>query len=86
MTTNGPDAMDGDTASTDLAETSVPWSARSPQRWIFAIAAVALTVAIVIAALGSIRTGEGSVVPFLMLLVGPVLGGFYFWYFSIKRW
>ncbi|MSO26832.1 MAG: hypothetical protein EXQ60_02035 [Candidatus Nanopelagicales bacterium] len=64
----------------------VPWSARSPQKWFFSALAVVLTVAIMGAALTAIGKGEGTVVPYLMLVVGPVLGVFYFWYFAIKRW
>ena len=86
MTPNGDDAMNNSKASNGLPGAPVPWSVRAPQRWVFAIAAVVVTVAIVIAALGAIGNGEGGVVPYLMLVVGPVLGGFYLWYFAIKKW
>ncbi|GDX32719.1 hypothetical protein LBMAG15_16540 [Actinomycetes bacterium] len=68
------------------AVTEVPWSARAPQKWLFSALAVVLTVAIMGAAIVAIGKGEGSVVPYLMLVVGPVLGVFYFWYFALKKW
>lgn len=52
----------------------------------FSALAVVLTVAIMGAAIVAIGKGEGSVVPYLMLVVGPVLGVFYFWYFALKKW
>lgn len=63
----------------------VPWSARAPQRYVFAAAAVVIAVAVVISALAYISSGTGGVVPYLMLVGGPVLGGIYAWYFGFRR-
>ncbi|MEK9664266.1 MAG: hypothetical protein VW362_02275 [Candidatus Nanopelagicales bacterium] len=62
----------------------VPWSARSPQRYVFAAVAVVLGAAVVLAALAYIRAGEGGVVPFLMITVGPVLSVIYVYYFGFR--
>jgi hypothetical protein len=55
----------------------VPWSARSPQRYVFAALAVIIGIAVVLTALAYIRAGTGGVVPFLMITVGPVLAVVY---------
>lgn len=62
----------------------VPWSARSPQRYVFAVIAVVLGIAVVLAALAYIRADEGGVVPFLMITVGPVLSVIYVYYFGFR--
>ncbi|MFM8773598.1 MAG: hypothetical protein ACKOFP_07125 [Actinomycetota bacterium] len=63
----------------------VPWSARSPQRYVFAAIAVILGIAIVATALAYIRAGTGGVVPFLMITVGPVLAVVYVYYFGFRK-
>lgn len=62
----------------------VPWSARAPQRYVFAVIAVVLGIAVVLAALAYIRAGEGGIVPFLMITVGPVLSVVYVYYFGFR--
>ncbi|PHX61217.1 MAG: hypothetical protein CK552_01735 [Actinobacteria bacterium] len=64
----------------------VPWSVRSPQKWVFAVISLLIAVAIVISAVTSITKDLGGLPPYLMLFVGPVLGGFYIWYFAFKKW
>jgi hypothetical protein len=63
----------------------VPWSARSPQRYVFAAIAVVLGIAVVVTALAYIRADAGGVVPFLMITVGPVLAAVYVYYFGFRR-
>jgi hypothetical protein len=63
----------------------VPWSARSPQRYVFAALAVIIGIAVVITALAYIRAGTGGVVPFLMITVGPVLAVVYVYYFGFRK-
>ena len=63
----------------------VPWSARAPQRYVFAAIAVVLGIAVVVTALAYIRAGVGGVVPFLMITVGPVLAVIYVYYFGFRR-
>jgi CHASE2 domain-containing sensor protein len=63
----------------------VPWSARSPQRYVFAALAVIIGIAVVLTALAYIRAGTGGVVPFLMITVGPVLAVVYVYYFGFRK-
>lgn len=63
---------------------AVPWSARSPQRYVFAVLAVVIGIAVVVTALAYIRAGTGGVVPFLMITVGPILAVVYVYYFGFR--
>lgn len=63
----------------------VPWSARSPQRYVFAALAVIIGIAVVVTALAYIRAGTGGVVPFLMITVGPILAVVYVYYFGFRK-
>lgn len=65
--------------------TTIPWSARAPQRYVFAALAVIIGIAVVVTALGYIRAGTGGVVPFLMITVGPILAIVYVYYFGFRR-
>jgi hypothetical protein len=42
---------------------------------------VALAVALVLTGLGYIADGRGGLVPYLIVIVGPIISGFYIWYF-----
>lgn len=64
---------------------AVPWSARPPQRYVFAVLAVVIGIAVVVTALAYIRAGTGGVVPFLMITVGPVLAVVYVYYFGFRK-
>ena len=66
--------------------TVVPWSSRSPQRYVLAVIAVALGIALVVTAIAYIARGTGGVVPFLMLAVAPVLTVVYVYVFVFKKW
>ena len=63
----------------------VPWSARAPQRYVFAALAVIIGIAVVLTALAYIRAGTGGVVPFLMITVGPILAVVYVYYFGFRK-
>jgi len=63
----------------------VPWSARAPQRYVFAVLAVVVGLAVVVTALAYIRAGTGGVVPFLMITVGPILTIVYVYYFGFRK-
>ena len=62
----------------------VPWSARPPQRYVFAVLSVVLGIAVVVTAVAYIRAGVGGVVPFLRITVGPVLSVVYVYYFGFR--
>ena len=63
----------------------VPWSARAPQRYVFAALAVVIGIAVVLTGVAYIQAGTGGVVPFLMVTVGPVLAVVYVYYFGFRR-
>lgn len=63
----------------------VPWSARAPQRYVFAALAVIIGIAVVITAIAYIGAGTGGVVPYLMITVGPVLAVVYVYYFGFRK-
>jgi hypothetical protein len=63
----------------------IPWSARAPQRYVFAALAVVIGIAVVVTALAYIRAGTGGVVPFLMITVGPILAVVYVYYFGFRK-
>jgi hypothetical protein len=46
---------------------------------------VALVVALEITAVRYIQQGVGAIVPFFLLLVSPVLGGYYIWYWNFYK-
>lgn len=75
------DAMSGEPAE---ARRAVPWSARAPQRYVFAAIAVVVGIALVVTAVAYIRSGVGGVVPYLMITVGPVLAVVYVYYFGFR--
>jgi len=62
-------------------DTSSPWSSRSPQKYVLSLVMVALAVALVLTGLGYIADGRGGLVPYLIVIVGPIISGFYIWYF-----
>jgi len=62
--------------------TSRPWSSRSPQKYVLSLIMVALAVALVATGLGYIAAGRGGLVPYLIVIVGPLISGYYIWYFT----
>ncbi len=69
----------------DSTTVPVPWSARAPQRYVFAALAVIIGIAVVITAIAYISAGTGGVVPYLMITVGPVLAVVYVYYFGFRK-
>ena len=70
---------------TDATTIPVPWSARAPQRYVFAALAVIIGIAVVLTAIAYIQAGTGGVVPYLMITVGPVLAVVYVYYFGFRK-
>lgn len=58
------------------------WLHRRPQNVFIGILFALLGTALVTQALRYIADGTGGLVPFLMLLGGPVLSIYYIWYFN----
>ena len=58
------------------------WLQRRPQNLFIGVFFAVLGTALVIQALRYIADGTGGLVPFLMLLGGPVLSIYYIWYFN----
>lgn len=63
----------------------IPWSARAPQRYVFAVLAVVIGIAVVVTGVAYIQAGTGGVVPFLMITVGPILAVVYVYYFGFRK-
>ena len=59
-----------------------PWSARRPQNIILSIAMIALVIGLEITAVHYIQQGVGAIVPYFLILVSPILGGYYVWYWN----
>jgi hypothetical protein len=73
-------------SGSDIESAVRPWSTKSPQRWVFTAIAIVLTIAVVVTGVSYLRQGVGGVVPVLMVVVAPVLGVVYAWYFGFKKW
>ena len=65
---------------------TIPWSSRAPQKYVLALVAIVLGIALVVTAIAYIAAGTGGVVPFLMLAVAPVLCVVYVYVFVFKKW
>lgn len=60
---------------------SRPWSSRSPQKYVLSLIMVGLAVALVLTGLGYIADGRGGLVPYLIVVGGPIISCYYVWYF-----
>jgi hypothetical protein len=60
----------------------IPWSGRSPQKYVLSLIMLILAVALVGTGLNFISAGQGGLVPYLIVICGPVICGFYIWYFT----
>lgn len=80
-----PTPTDPTPTAADDEQWPIPWSARPPQRYVFATLAVVLGIAIVVTAVAYIQAGTGGIVPFLMITVGPVLAVVYVYYFGFRK-
>lgn len=59
-----------------------PWSGRGPQKYVLSLIMVILAVALVATGLNFISAGQGGLVPYLIVICGPVICGYYVWYFT----
>jgi hypothetical protein len=64
----------------------IPWSSRAPQRYVLAVIAVIIAIAVIITGVGYIANGVGGIVPYLMIIVAPVLAVTYVYVFAFKKW
>ncbi|NQW72047.1 MAG: hypothetical protein HQ453_04900 [Actinobacteria bacterium] len=62
-----------------------PWAARKPQSYVMNGILIALAIALVWQGFAYINAGTGGLVPYLIILGGPVLAIYYTWYFSVRR-
>ena len=61
-----------------------PWGARRPQNLLISLGFIALAVALVWQALQYIGQGIGGAIPFFLIIAGPLMAGFYIWYFNFR--
>ena len=64
---------------------SRPWAARKPQSYFMSGILIALAIALVWQGFSYINAGTGGLVPYFIILGGPVLAIYYTWYFSFRR-
>lgn len=62
-----------------------PWAARRPQSIVISAATLVFLVVFMMTAVRYIANGVGALVPYLMLVVGPVLWVYYVWYLNFFR-
>lgn len=62
-----------------------PWSARKPQNYILSALLIVLAIALVRQGFTYIGDGVGGLVPYLIIVGGPVLAVYYTWYFTIRK-
>lgn len=62
-----------------------PWSARRPQSIVISAVLIVLAGALVRQGISSIGEGVGGLVPYLIIIGGPVLAAYYVWYLNIRR-
>lgn len=61
-----------------------PWSARRPQSFVLSGILIAIGLALAWQGISYIRSGVGGVIPYFILILGPALGIYYTWYFTIR--
>ena len=64
---------------------SRPWAARKPQSYFMSGILIALAIELVWQGFSYINAGTGGLVPYFIILGGPVLAIYYTWYFSFRR-
>lgn len=64
--------------------TGRPWGARKPQSYLVSLVFVVLAVALVWQAFQYIGQGVGGAIPYFLILAGPVMAGYYIWYFNFR--
>lgn len=60
------------------------WSLRPPQRYIIPVLIAVVMGAVVWAGVNFIQEGTGGAVPYFMIVLGPLLAGYYIWFFAIR--
>lgn len=65
--------------------TDRPWSSRRPQNFVLSAILIALAIALVLQGFAYIRDGLGGLVPYLMVIVAPLLAAYYVWFFTIRK-
>ena len=63
---------------------SRPWSARRPQNLFLSAIFIVVAAALVWQAFDYIGRGLGGAIPYLLIVGGPLLAGYYVWYFNIR--
>ena len=58
----------------------------TPRNFLLSAFVLVVTVAFVLQGISYITDGVGALVPYLMVIGGPILGIFYIWYFIILLW
>jgi hypothetical protein len=62
-----------------------PWSTRRPQNLILSAVLLLVAAALVWQGFAYIGQGQGGLVPYFIILGGPVLACYYVWYFVFRR-
>lgn len=62
-----------------------PWSARRPQSIVLSAGLWILAILLVQQGLTGIDGGRGGIVPYFIIVGGPVLAAYYTWYFNFRR-
>lgn len=63
-----------------------PWATKRPQSLVLSVVIVAILIAVIASAVAAVADGRGGIVPVLMLLGAPVIGGAYLIYLNGTRW
>lgn len=61
-----------------------PWSARRPQNFILSGILIVIGIALAWQGFALIGEGVGGVIPYFIIILGPVLAVYYTWYFTIR--
>lgn len=61
-----------------------PWSARKPQSLLLSVIFIVVAIALVWQAFTYIGEGTGGAIPYLLIIGGPLLAGYYIWYFNFR--
>ncbi len=62
-----------------------PWSARRPQSLALSLVFIVVAIALVWQAFSYISQGMGGAIPYLLIIGGPLLAGYYIWYFNFRN-
>lgn len=65
--------------------TERPWSTKRPQSFVLSLVLIGLAVALVWQAFAYISQGIGGAIPYFLMIGGPVMAGYYVWYFNFQK-